>query len=152
MARTEQFKRSFFPFCVNKWYKLDSSLREVKSMKHLRFMFKEFFNLKQKFLFAIHDSVGVKLLSKLRVKFSHLNEHKFRHNFKDALSPMCDCGSETETTGHFFLRCPFFAEDTQKLLNSLFKTDVYLTNLNDEMLLDILLFGSLKYKDTVNKQ
>ena len=70
-------------------------------------MFKEFFNLKQKSLFAILDPVGVKLLSRLRLKFSHLNEHKFCHNFKDAPSPMCDCGSDTETTDRFFLRCPF---------------------------------------------
>ena len=33
----------------------------------------------------------------------------------------------------------FFAENRQKLLNSLFKTDVSLKNLNDEMLLDNLL-------------
>ena len=61
--------------------------------------------------FAIHDPAGVKLLSRLWLKFSHLNKHKFRHNFKDAPSPMCDCGSETETTDHFFLSCPFFAEN-----------------------------------------
>ena len=65
---------------------------------------------------------------------------------------MCDCGSETETTDHLFLRCPFFAENGQKLLNSLFKINVSLKNLNDEMLSDILLFGSDKYKDTVNKE
>ena len=58
-ARTEHFKQSFFPFCVNKCYKLDSSLREAKSIKHMKSMFKEFFNLKQKSLFAIHDLVGV---------------------------------------------------------------------------------------------
>ena len=109
-------------------------------------MFKEFFNLKQRFLFAILDPVGVNLLSRPRFKFSHLNEHKFRHNFKDAPSSMYDCGSDTKTTGHFFLRCSFFAENSQKLLNSLFKTDVSLKNLNDEMSLDILLFCSHKYK------
>ena len=83
---------------------------------------------------------------------SHLSKHKFRHNFKDAASPKCDCGSETETTDHFFLRCPFFAENRQKLLNRLFKLDVYLRNLNYEMLSDIIFFGSDKYKDTVNKE
>ena len=51
---------------------------------------------------------------------------------------MCDCDSETETTDHF-LRCPFFAENRQKFLNSLFKIDVSLKNFNGEMLLDILL-------------
>ena len=45
----------------------------------------------------------------LRLKFSPLNEHKFSHNFKDTLSPLCDCGSETEKTDHFFLCDPFFA-------------------------------------------
>ena len=31
-------------------------------------------------LFSIHDPQGVKLLSRLRLNFSHLNEHKFKHN------------------------------------------------------------------------
>ena len=115
-------------------------------------MLKDFFNLKQKSLFAIHDPAGVKLLSRLRLKFSHLNEHKFRHNFKDALSPMCDCGSETERTDHFFLRCTFLAINRQKLLNDLLKIDPSLRNLKDELLLDIILYGSDKYNDLVNKE
>ena len=45
---------------------------------------------------------------------------------------MCDCGSETETTDHFFLRCPFFTINRQKLLNDLLKID---PSLNDELLL-----------------
>ena len=113
-TRTENFKQSFFPFCVNEWCKLDISLKKAENI--IKSMLKDFFNLKQKSLFAIHDPIGVKLLSRLRLKFSHLNEHKFRHNFKDALSPMCDCGSETETTDHVFLCCPFFAINRQKLL------------------------------------
>ena len=44
--------------------------------------------MKERSLFAIHDPVGVKLLSRLRLKFSHLNEHEFRHKFKYAPSPM----------------------------------------------------------------
>ena len=115
-------------------------------------MLKDFFNLKQKSLFAIHDPAGVKSLSRLRLKFSHMNEHKFGHNFKDALSLMCDCGSETETADHFFLRCPIFAINRQKLLNDLFKIDPSLRHLKDGLLLDIILYGSDKYKDTVNKE
>ena len=106
--------------------------------------------MKQKSLFAIHDPAGVTLLSRLQLKFSHLNEHKFRHNFKDALSPMYDCGSETEVTDHFFLCCPFLAINRQKLLNDLLKLDPSLRNLKDELLLDIILYGSGKYKGTVN--
>ena len=115
-------------------------------------MLKDFFNWKQKSLFAIHDPGSVKLLSRLRLKFSHLNEHNFRHNFRDAVSPMCDCGSETETTDHVFQRCPFFAINRQKILNDLLRIDPSLRNLKDELLLGIISYVSEKYKDTVNKE
>ena len=70
-------------------------------------MLMNFFTLHQRSLFSIHDPVGVKLLTRPRLQFGHLNEHKFRHNFKDCVSPIRDCGAETETISHFFLRCQF---------------------------------------------
>ena len=92
--RTERFRYSFFPYCVREWNKLDNSIREAKSIKKFKSMLMAFFNLKQKSLFLIHDPIGVKLLTRLRLKFSHLNEHKFHHNFKDRVTPVCDCGSD----------------------------------------------------------
>ena len=151
-TRTENFKQSFFPFFVNEWCKLDISLRQTENMKCFKSMLKDFFNLKQKSLFAIHDPADLKFLSRLRLKFSHLNEHKFRHNFTDALSPMSDYGSENETTNYFFLRCPFFAINRQKLLNDLLKIDLSLRNLKNELLLCIILYGSDKYNDTLKKE
>ena len=65
---------------------------------------------------------------------------------------MCVCGSKTETTDHFFLCCLFFAINRKKTLNDLLKIDPSLRNLKDELLLDIILCGSDKYKDTVNKE
>ena len=47
---------------------------------------------------SIHDPTGVTLLTRLWLKFSHLNEHKFRHNFKDSVVPIWDCRTETQTT------------------------------------------------------
>ena len=108
-TRTENFKQSFFPFCVNEECKLNISLRKAENIERFKSMLQDFFKLKQKSLFAFHDPAGVNLLSRLLLKFSHFNEHKFRHNFKGALIPMCDCRSETETTNHFFLRFPVFA-------------------------------------------
>ena len=64
---------------------------------------------------------------------------------------MCDCGSETEITGHFFLHYPLFAINRQKLFNNLLKTGPSLRNLKYNLLLDISLYGPEKYKDTVNK-
>ena len=85
-------------------------------------MLMKFFSLQERSLFSIHDPTGVKRLTRLRLKFSHLNEHKFRHNFKDTVVAMCDCGTETETTEHFFLCCPFFVTERKFLITSMTDT------------------------------
>ena len=46
-TRTENFKQSFFPFCVNEWCKLGISLRKTENIKSFKSMLKDFFNLKQ---------------------------------------------------------------------------------------------------------
>ena len=83
-------------------------MRKAKNGKSFKSLVTDFFNLKQKLLLVIHDPAGVMLLSRLRLKFSHLNEHKFYHNFKHTLSPMRGCGSETKTADHYFLALPIF--------------------------------------------
>ena len=35
----------------------------------------------KRFTFNIHDPVGIRLQTRLRLDFSQLNEHKFGHNF-----------------------------------------------------------------------
>ena len=67
----------------------------------------KFISLQERSLFSIHDPTGVKLLTTRRLKSSHLKEHKFRHNFKDSVFPIYGCGTETETTEHFFLQSSF---------------------------------------------
>ena len=65
---------------------------------------------------------------------------------------MCDCGVETETTSHFFLRCQFFANERQKLLDDVYRIDASIKNLNEESLIDVLLYGSDRFNDNENKQ
>ena len=60
-------------------------------------------------------------------------------------------GSEIKTTDHFFCVARFL-QYRQKLLNGLFKIDLFLKNAKDELLLYIILNGSGNYEDTVNKE
>ena len=46
----------------------------------------------------VAKSLGLTYLTRLRVDFSHLREHKFRHNFRDSRNPIYDCGNLTEST------------------------------------------------------
>ena len=151
-CRTESFKHSFFLFCVRERNKLDNTIRDAESINQFKLMLKIFLSLNQRWLFSIHDPVGVKLLTRLRLQFSHLNEHKFRHNFKDCVSPMSGCGVETETTSHFFLRFQFFANERQKLRDDVYLLDASIKHLNEESLIDVPLHGSDRFNDSKHKQ
>ena len=58
--------------------------------------------------FNIHNPLGLKLLTRLRLGLSHLNYHRFNHNFKDCINPLCLFSLEVESTVHFFLHCHNF--------------------------------------------
>ena len=110
-------------------------------------------------MFFIHDPQGAKLLSRLRLKFSHLNEHKFRHNFKEYVSPMCACRLEIESTQHFFLRCHCVAIKMKyrnsliaSLIASLIDIDLVKNELNEESIINLVLFASDKYHKVTNRK
>ena len=85
---------------------------------------------KENSLFSVYDLYGIKLLTRLRLPFSHLKEHKFRHGFGDTVSPMCGCNAEIEDTEHFFLRCHFYSIQRSELFNNINKVDPSFTKLN----------------------
>ena len=68
----------------------------------------------------------------LRLKFSHLNEHKFRYGLNDTINPMCACRTEVETTEHFLLRCHFYSTLRIELFENLEKIDPNFLNLNEK--------------------
>ena len=56
-------------------------------------------------VYSISDIEGVRLLTKLRLKFSVLNELIFRQNI-DSLTPFRAYGNDMEGNEHFLLHCP----------------------------------------------
>ena len=110
-SRTKSFKKPFFPYFINEWNNLTVEISNAKSINIFK---KSVINKKQEnLLFSVYEPLGVKLLTLLRLKFCHLNEHKFKHGFSDAINPMCACGTEIESTEYFLLRCYFYS--TQRL-------------------------------------
>ena len=52
-------------------------------------------------IFNIFDPIGLKFLTRLRLGFSHLNEHRFRHTFQDCMNTLCSCSSDgTQPSEH----------------------------------------------------
>ena len=102
-------------------------------------------------LYEICDTRGVRCLTKLRVRFSPLGEHKFRHNF-ESLSPICTCNTGIEDNEHFLLHCPLYDQMRNDLFDQLSEIPgLELDNLNSEALCELLLFGNLRFNNIANK-
>ena len=102
--------------------------------------------------YIIHNPVGIRLLTRLRFDLSHLNGHKFRHNFADCVNPLCSFSIKPETIFHFFLYCRNFVNIRRKLFDKIKLLDETLLQLNDESLLTLLLFSGNIYNEQVNVQ
>ena len=149
LCRTEIFKNSFLPYTINEWNKLDPEIRRIDLYVGFGKKLLSFIKPENK---SIYEPLGIKLLNRLRVDFSHLNEHKFRHNFVDTLNPLCSCSLETESMAHFFLRCRYYSNNRITLMNELSDIDNSITSRQPNELLRIILYGDCKFKDNVNKR
>ena len=100
--------------------------------------------------YKIYDPLGIKLLTRLRLGFSHLSEHKFRHNFADSLNPLCSCSWETESTLHFFLRCQNYTTFRRALTTNLKNINDTIMSLNENDLLHVILYGNENFGNNMN--
>ena len=81
-------------------------------------------------MYGIYDPFGVILINRLHLGFTHLREYKFRHNFADAVNPLCSCTLETENTEHFFLRCQNNLSARTTLMNEFHNISNAINSLN----------------------
>ena len=76
----------------------------------------------------------------MRLGFSHLREHKFRHNFADTLNLLCLCSLETEDTEHYFLNCQSDSLLRTTLMNDLNNINIAVVFLNSNDLLRVTIY------------
>ena len=141
-GRTKVFENSFFPYYIKERLKLGDEIRSIESSKQFKKAILDFIRPKENSIYAIHDISGLKSLTRLRLNFSHLNVHKFRHNIKDTINPMCSCCFEPETTDHYLLCCKLYTDLRLDLLNDIYTINQSLKNFSEDQLVNFLLFGS----------
>ena len=101
--------------------------------------------------YNIRDILGIKLLTKLRVEFSSLNGHRFKHNFA-CLGPIGVCGTVTEDNEHFLLHCPLYSILRQDLFDQLSDIDGFnVADVNPTELCPLLLFGDQTLGTVANR-
>ena len=88
----------------------------------------------------------------LRLGLSHLNEHRFNHNFENCINPLCTCTLEIESTTHFFLHCHFYRNIRKTLLDDLYEININISNFSETALTDVLLYGKSSFDKIQNKK
>ena len=83
------FKNSYIPSTIIEWNKLYQDIRNVESYTLFRKHLLSYTRPEANNIFNVHNAKGIKLLTRSRVGFSHLKEHKFRHNFQDLICYLC---------------------------------------------------------------
>ena len=80
---------------------LDLKARNSETFSTFKKSILRFIRPSSNFIFNCHSPSETKLITTLRLGFSQLREHKFRHNFQDTFNPICCYRDGIEAT----LRC-----------------------------------------------
>ena len=143
-------RNTFFSSAILEWNKLDLSLRNSASCSIFKNSILKLTWPSPNIIFQCHNLREIKLVTRLRLGLSHLQEHKFQHRFQDTLNPLCNGRFDIETTGHYFLHCPLFHVERSTLLNNINEIDSTILNKSESVVICILLYGDESFKDEVN--
>ena len=101
-------------------------------------------------VFRCHNPKGIKLLTRIRLCLSHLQEHKSKHGFPDSPNPTCCCGQDIEASTHFLLHYSHYSNERLTFLNIKRNIDRNILNKNDLKVTEALLYGDSSFDYTSN--
>ena len=144
------FKNSFFPSVVIERNKLKQNIRNSENLNIFKKKLLKFIHPSANSVSRCHNPKGIKLLTRLRLVLSHLQEHKFNYGFLDSLNPICSCGQGTETSTHFLVHCSNYSNERLFFLNIIRNINRNMLNKNDFEFTETLLYGDSSLDNTNN--
>ena len=147
---TDRFSHTYFQNCVREWNQLDQSIRNCPTISGFKLQLVRLVRPTKKPIFGAHDIEGVRLLTRLRVQFSDLREHIFRHKFHCS-NPMCLCQTGIEDNEHSLLHCPRhtnYRKDLRDHVSNIVDKD--LDSLTSIDLCNLLLYGNSAFPFDMN--
>ena len=154
-ARTSKLKSSFYPHCLSDRNKLDRSITSSSLLSNFNIKLLKLIHPLPKPVYSIYEPIGVAILTQLRVGLSKLSSHKFIHNFKETINPMCPLNDGIEDTEHYLLlyrsyvglRCDLLASVAAILqLYSLSSPS------SNQELVKVILYGEERLPHDLNKK
>ena len=150
LSRTIRFSKSYFSNILNEWNTLDKVVQGSPSISVFKRNLLQIIRPIKNPVYNICDIQGSKMLTRLQVKFSHVKEHRFRHNF-ECLSPECFCGAAIEDTEHYLLHCPQLCTLRLTLLGQISDAGFDIANMSTNDLCCLLLYGRPNGSTYINR-
>ena len=138
------------PYTIEAWYSLDPSIINSNSLEVFKSQLLAFIGLVQRSVYNVFNPQGLKLLNRLRLGLSHLNEHRFRHNFKDGINPLCSCSLEVQNKLHFLLHCQHYSTFRIGPMNQVNQIDENCSYLSDDNKVSLLLYSDSRFDENKN--
>ena len=142
---------TFFPSTITEWNKLDLSIRNSVSLNVFKGRLLQFVRPLENSVFTCHNPIEIKYLTRLRLGFSHLRYHKFKHGFLDPVDLLCSCSIAIENTVHYFLHCPNFSTARNTFLNEIANVDRSIIDQDEIKIIQTFLYGNPTYSVNDNK-
>ena len=78
--RTERYANSFYSCTIKEWKHFSNEVKSKPSIQSFKKYLNDFKRPVGNSVFGIRDKFEIKLLTKIRVNFSELRDHRFNHN------------------------------------------------------------------------
>ena len=96
--------------------------------------------------YGIHHPLDLKMLTRLRLGLSHHNKHRFKHNLKNCINPLCACALKVDSIKHYYsaLRISF--------LNYLNNISPQFALLPEDVFVKILIYDNQTFDENQNQE
>ena len=145
-SRTDVFKYSFVQSKILEWNKLDRTMQQSTIKLSFRNSLLKIGQTTPKPVYNMFDSNGLKLLTRLGLRFSYLDENRFNHNFNNCVNLLCHCSLEIESVSHFFLHCHCFTDIRKTICNESQSVKENILSQSVTVIVELSLHGSNKFK------
>ena len=79
-----------------------------------------------------------------------LNEHRFKHNFKDCINPLSSCSLQVENMSKFFLHCLHYSAFRMGLMKKVNQINEHFSDLSDDNKVNLFLYDYSRFRDNRN--
>ena len=97
------------------------------------------------------NPIGIKYLKGLRLGFSHLLYHKFKHGFLHAADPLCSCSTAIENTTRYFLNCPNYSVARNTFLSKIVIVDRSIIDQDEIKIIQNFIYGNSTHSVNDNR-